>query len=444
MFGERALREAAEQVLALSQAEQTEVLLIGSSSALTRFANNYIHQNVEEHDLQISVRLVFGKKIGVATGNQTDPDSLRGLVERATTLAQHQVPNEDFRSLPAPQPIPQVTAFDEGTARCGPEERAAVAAIICDRAKQAGLTAAGHVRTSVGEMAVANSLGIWAYQPDTTADANVVVMSETSSGWSGHVSLDVGAIDAEALVSRAIEKALRGRDPVTLQPGEYPVILEENAVADILDAFSYLAFGAQAYQEKRSFLSGRLGERVLGENISIWDDGLSPASIPAAFDFEGVPKQRVDLIERGIARGVVYDSYYGGKEGKPSTGHALPAGNTFGPIPWNLFLGPGTATLEDMIAGTERGLLITRFWYTRPVHYLTVTMTGMTRDGTFLIEDGRITRAVKNLRYTQSYVEAMNHVEMIGRETKLEPAIFGYSRVPALKISRWNFTGTSE
>jgi predicted Zn-dependent protease len=300
------------------------------------------------------------------------------------------------------------------------------------------------VQTAANELAVANSLGIWAYQQETTADANLVVMSESSSGWSGHVSLDVGDIDAETLARIAIDKALASRDPVALAPGVYPVILEENAVADIIGAFTYLAFGAQAFQEQRSFLSGRIGERVLGENISIWDDGLAPDGIPAAFDFEGVPKQRVDLIERGIARGVVYDSYYGGKEGKASTGHALPAGNTFGPIPWNVHMAPGSQTLQAMIESTERGLLVTRFWYTRPVHYLTVTMTGMTRDGTFLIEDGRITRAVKNLRYTQSYVEAMNAVDMISATTRLEPSIFGHCRVPAVKIAQWNFTGSTE
>jgi predicted Zn-dependent protease len=430
--------------LGFSRADQTEVLISGGNSALTRFANNYIHQNVEESNLNISVRVVFGKRIGVATCNQADAETLRSVVERASLLARFQVENEAFTSLPSPKPVAPVDAFIERTARCGPEERAAVAATICQQTAAAGLTAAGHVETAAGELAVANSLGVWASQQTTTAEANLVVMSDTSSGWSGLVSLDVGEIDGEALAAAAIDKAVRSRNPVTLEPGQYAVILEHNAVADLAGALTYLAFGAQAFQEHRSFLSGRLGERVLGENVSIRDDGRAPDGIPSAFDYEGVPKQRVDIIERGIARGVVYDTYYGGKEGKESTGHALPAGNTFGPIPWNLQMAAGDSSLQDMIAATGRGLLVTRFWYTRPVHYLTVTMTGMTRDGTFLIEDGRITGAVKNLRYTQSYVEALNDVAAISRETTLEPSIFGYCRVPAIKINNWNINGSTE
>ena len=197
------------------------------------------------------------------------------------------------------------------------------------------------------------------------------------------------------------------------------MILEDYAASDILDYLAYLGFGAQPFQEKRSFMSGHLGEKVVGENVTIWDDGLSPDTIPMPFDFEGVPKQRVELITDGVANGVVYDSYYGGKEGKPSTGHALPAGATYGPLPMNLFLKAGDATREDMLASVERGIWVSRFWYTRPVHPLKVIVTGMTRDGTFLIEKGKITAPIKNLRFTQSYLDALNQVEMISRETRL-------------------------
>jgi predicted Zn-dependent protease len=211
-----------------------------------------------------------------------------------------------------------------------------------------------------------------------------------------------------------------------------------------MDYFAYLAFGAQAYLEKRSFMSGRLGERVMGENISIWDDGLSLDGVPAPFDAEGVARQRVDLVRNGIAGDVVWDSYYGAKGGHPSTGHALPAGETFGPAPGNLFLGAGSASRDDMIASVKRGVLVSRFWYTRPVHPLKAVLTGMTRDGTFLIEDGRIAGPIRNLRFTQSYLDAMNDVDLIGHETMLLPSFFGACRVPALKIARWDFTGATE
>ncbi len=445
MLGEAEHRNLCERVLGLCRADQAEVLVFSGSSALTRFANNYIHQNVEQNEVDVRLRIVLGKKIGVASSNVLGDESLKALVERATEMARHQKENDDFRSLPGPQPTRRIDSFVERTARCGPEERALVVAQICDAAARAGLTAAGAFRTSTGEVAVANSLGVFAYHRDTTADINTVVMSETSSGHAERVTMDVAEIDGQAVAQEAVDKALRSVNPAPLAPGEYEVILEEYAVADLLDFFAYLSFGAQAYQEKRSFMTGRLGEKVMGENISIWDDGLSSETIPNPFDFEGVPRRRVDFIEDGMAKSIVYDSYYAGKEeGKESTGHALPTGNTFGPIPGNMFLGAGSASKEDMIAATERGVLVSRFWYTRPVHPLNVVVTGMTRDGTFLIEKGRIVGPVKNLRFTQSYLEALNHVELIGRHTRLLPAIAGYSRVPALKIRRWNFTGATE
>jgi predicted Zn-dependent protease len=450
MLGESQLKDLADRILAMSQADQTEVVVFSGSSALTRFANNYIHQNVEQEDVDVRLRVVLGQssggaKIGIASTNVLSDESLRALVEQATEMARRQKANADFRSLPGPQSIRSVDSFVERTARCAPEDRAAVVARICAAAVRSGLTAAGAFRTAVGEVTVANSLGVFAYHRDATADINTVVMGESSSGHAERVSLDVAEIDADDVAREAVDKAVRGANPVALEPGEYPVILEEYAVADLLDFFAYLSFGAQAYQEKRSFMSGRLGEKVMGENVSIWDDGLAPDTVANPFDFEGVPRQRVEFVTAGVASGIAYDSYSAGKEeGRQSTGHALPAGHTFGPIPSNTFLSAGDATKEDMLASIERGIWVSRFWYTRPVHPLKVIITGMTRDGTFLIEKGRITAPIKNLRFTQSYVDALNEVEAIGRETRLLPAIAGYSRVPALHIRRWNFTGATE
>jgi PmbA protein len=444
LLGESEIKNIADRILGASTADQTEVLLFANHSALTRFANSYIHQNVEQTSVEISVRAVIGKKIGVAATNILSDESLRGVAERAVMLARHQKENDDFQSLPAPAPIPQAHAFSERTANCTPEERADVVAGICDAARRAGVTAAGAFRTSISEATVANSLGVFAYHQGTTADITTTMMTDSGSGCADRIAIDVADIDGKALAAEAIDKCLRSANPIVLEPGQYEVILEEEAVADILDFFAYLAFGAQAFQEQRSFLSGHLGEKVMGENISIWDDGLASDTIPSPFDFEGVPKQRVEFITNGVAKGVVYDTYYAGKEGKISTGHGLPAGVTFGPIPSNMFLKPGTATKEEMLASVKRGVWVSRFWYTRPVHPLKVLVTGMTRDGTFLIENGKITAPIKNLRFTQSYLEALNQADMIGKETNLHSAIIGVSRVPALKVKSWNFSGATE
>ena len=448
MLGEAEVRRIVDTVIGSSRADQTEVEVFSNNSALTRFANNYIHQNVEHTDVDVRVRAVIGQKIGIASSNEISDEALVRLAARAVEFAQHQRENEDFRSLPRPEPLAKVNAFVEATARCGPEERAAVVGQICDASSRAGLTAAGAFHTTAQELALANSLGVFAYGTETQADVNTVIMSETSSGYAERVSKDIGDIDGEDIAREAVGAALRGVDPRTVVAGDYEVILAPYAVCDLLDFFSYLSFGALPFMEKRSFMAGRIGERVMGENISIWDDGFDTRGLPGAFDYEGVPKQRVDFIENGVAKEVCWDSYYAGKAGgdQRSTGHALPAGAMVGPLPLHLFMAPGDASIDDMVRDVKRGIWVSRFWYTRTVHPLNVVTTGMTRDGTFLIEDGKIVAPVRDLRFTQDYVEALNNVEAVGKDLQLVLGdVGGGARlVPALKINKWTFTGVKE
>ncbi|HET9200715.1 MAG TPA: TldD/PmbA family protein [Dehalococcoidia bacterium] len=444
-MSEQELKGLADTVLSASTTDQTEVLVFSEHQALTRFANNHIHQNVEETDMSVRVRVVLGQKIGVATSNDISEASLKALVERATNLARHQVDNEDFRSLPKSAPAPTVDAFVEATARCGPEERASVVGEICEASRMSDLTAAGAFKTTAGEMAVANSLGTWQYAKQSLADIHTVVMGPTGSGYAGKWSTDVGDINGGAIAMEAVGKAEMAQDPQPLEPGNYEVILQDYAVADLLDFLAYLSFGGLAFQEKRTFMAGRIGEKVMGENVSIWDDGLSGETPPQAFDYEGVPKKRVEFISEGVAKGVVWDSYHAGKEkDQQSTGHALPAGSTFGPVPMNMAMAGGNSSVEEMIQETKRGIWVTRFWYTRPVHPLNVIITGMTRDGTFLIEDGKVKQPVRNLRFTQGYVEALNNVQVISRERTLQPGLVGQTLVPALKLGKWEFTGQTD
>jgi PmbA protein len=447
MLGKKQIQQITGTILARSTADQTEVVILADDSALTRFANSAIHQNVAETDTEVRIRVVLGTRIGVATTNSLDDGALAQTLENALAIARLQPENPEFKSLPGPQPIPQVTAFSEATAGCTPERRAKGAGAICLMAREAGVVASGALTTAVFEMAVANSLGAFAYFPTTYADINTVIMSDTSAGYTSALALDVDDLDFEAIGQETVEKCLHSQNPRPLDPGEYNVILEPYAVQDLVQMMARTGFGAVAYQEGRSFMVGKIGQQIVDPRISIWDDGLSPDGIPWPFDFEGVPKQRVDLIERGVARDVVYDSYRAGKEeGKASTGHALPAPNTFGPFPLNTFVAPGDATLEEMVKSTKRGIYITRFWYTRPVEPMQVVITGTTRDGTFLIENGEIAYPVRNLRFTQSYLEALNHVELIGHEPRLLAGMAGIGRVsvPALKLGKFTFTGATE
>jgi PmbA protein len=446
MLGKENIHEITAKVLGLSQADQTEVLVLSDDSQLTRFANSYIHQNVAERDVHVRVRAVVGKRIGVASTNNLSVESLEKVVETALEVAKLQLENPDFVSLPEPAPISEVRAFSEATANFTPEARARAVGGICRRAVENNLVASGAFSTGVQEIAVANSLGVLAYFPTTLADLKTVIMSDDSSGYGASVAWDVERIDAEAVGAEAVDKALRSRNPREIAPGRYTVILEEYATEDILEMLSYVGLGALSVQEGRSFMCDRFGEQIVGSAISLWDDGLDSRGLPLPFDFEGVPKSRVSLIENGIAVNVVYDSYTAGKEGKASTGHGLPAPNTFGPIPFNMFMAPGQATLEEMIASTEWGVLVTRFWYTRPVHPKLAIITGMTRDGTFLIEKGEVAHPVKNLRFTQSYLDALSSVEMVGRTTKLIRSDFELNgnHVPALKLGEFEFTGATE
>jgi predicted Zn-dependent protease len=249
----------------------------------------------------------------------------------------------------------------------------------------------------------------------------------------------VREIDAEALARVACEKAASSAQPVAVEPGAWDVILEPDAVGTIVGYTSMLSFGALGVHEGRSAVAGRIGEQVCGDNITVWDDGLDPRGMMSSFDYEGMPRRRTMLIERGVAAGLVYDTATAATDGTTTTGHATPPGG-WGPLPRNLFMQPGPATVEEMIASTERGLLVTRFHYTNIVSPKQTILTGMTRDGTFLIEGGRIAGGVKNLRFTENILEALGRVEMIGQVGSFT----GMMWAPAVKIGGFTFTGTTE
>ena len=444
MLGEKESRLLAGRVLSLSKADQTEVAIYADDSTLTRFANNEIHQNVAERDVMVVIKAVLGRHFGLGMTNDLSDAGIQRALDQAMASARVLPDMDEFLPVPPPQTIPEVSGFSIATAEFGPLQRAAAIRTVCQRAKSDGLTAAGAFRVDVASRTVANSAGLFAHDQNTNSELMTVMMSPDSSGYASHISMDVAEIDAEKIAGEAAWKALAGRSPKSVAPGQYEVVLESYAVGDMLDFLSYMGFGALAMQEGRSFMTGKLGQRVMGENVSIWDDGLDPGGLVRSFDFEGIPKQRVDIIKNGIANSPVYDRRTAVKEDKRTTGHALPSGSSIGPLPFNMFMGPGHASREQLIAGVKRGLLVTRFWYTRVVHPLSVTMTGMTRDGTFLIENGEIVAPVRNLRFTQSYLAALNEVGMIGRATKLVRDSSAANRVPDLRINCWAFTGATE
>ena len=439
--------QIADIVMKASSADETEVLAIEQNESLTRFANNYIHQNVTERNVQITVRSVIGTKVGIAVSNDTRPDQIRDLATRAFDIAKLQPDNPEFQGLPKPQNITPVESFDTAVAQCAPDLRAIRVGKICQTAAAAGCSAAGSMTTALMDIGVANSKGIFGQHRSTLADASTVVMGKNSSGWAQSSGWRLSAIDADALADQALSKVRLGVDPVDFEPGEYTVILDPYATADLLEMLAFDGMGAMALQEGRSWMNNRIGQKTMADSVSITDDGLNTAGLPWPFDFEGVPKKVVPIVASGVALSPVYDSFTAAREeGKQSTGHATPPSpqGRFGPAPMNLFLRPGSATLDAMIRSTKLGLYITRFWYTRTVHPRDAVVTGMTRDGTFVIRDGEIAYSIKSLRFTQSYVEALKNAEAIGSAPRLLRSGFGGAvSVPPVKLASFRFTSST-
>lgn len=448
MLGRDELLAKAESALNRSKADETEISIFGSSSYLTRFTGNRIHQNAGETSYGVTVRAVRGKKVGLSSCTSIDGSSIIDAVDDAFELAGLVPETPEFPGLPAPEPVPEVPGnYSRRTAECPPDLRAAYVSRIAAMATDKGLNAAGSFSTAELEFIVVNSRGLKAYASFTRARLVTVVMSGSSSGYAEASAVDIGEIDPTSLAETAVEKCLMSKNPISIEPGEYDVILEEPAVSEMLLYLAFMGFSADSYQTGQSFMSGKIGQKITGENITIWDDGTDPSGFPVPFDAEGVPKKKVVLIENGVARGVVYSSLAAAREpGRKSTGHAISPEMFPSCMPTNIFMAPGDTSREDMLAGVEKGLLVTRFHYVNPVHPLLSSITGMTRDGTFLIRNGKITSGTRNLRFTQSILEALAKCDAISNSTKrfaLEGGLAAV-RCPAVRIRGFNFTGATE
>ena len=423
---------------------EAEALVMAEDSALTRFANSEIHQNVAETNSVVNLRVVIGKRVGVASTGRTDPEGLRRLAENAAAIAGVVEELDDWGGLPGPtETSPVAAGYSAATAGASPEFRAEAVRAVIAAADAAGVTAYGSFATGLESTAVANSKGVEVAGTRTTAQLITVSMGPGGgTGYAEAAAVDASTIDAAALGREAADKARATADAVAIEPGDYPVVLEEYAVVDLLDMLGYLGFSALAVQEERSFFEP--GKRIGSELVTIRDDGRDPSGLPLWFDYEGVAKQRVDLVEHGVCRSVVHDAQTAARAGVTSTGHGLPAPNPYGPFPLNMIMEPGTSTREELIGGLDRGLLVTRFHYTNPVHPKLAIVTGMTRDGTFLVEGGQIVGPVRNLRYTQSYLTALAGTVAVASERRTLKGFLGGVVVPAVRIEGWTFTGTTE
>ena len=449
MIGREACLRLLKTVVQESPADQTEGLLLTEDSSLTRFAQSSIHQHVAEKNGTLILRVVLGKRIAVVTTNVLGRSSIRASLEKAISLVKVQHPNEAFVSLPGPTPIPGVETFLKDISLLTPAKKAKMVKNLITMLKGKGLHASGAFSHGEVELAVVNSLGVEAYQKYSDLFFHLIAGNGQGTGYASFVARDPDTFDLEALAQEAAQKVSR-EEPFQIEPGEYEVILEPYAVGELLSFLGYLGFNSLAVQEERSFFCNQFGKKLVDEKVTIFDDGLDPLGLQVPFDFEGVPKQKVSFFEEGVAKEVTYDSFTADREGKASTGHGLIAPNTAGPVPINLFMKGGDSSLKEMIRSTRKGIYVTRFHYTNVVEPKKAVITGMTRDGTFLVEEGEIRQPLKNLRFTESILRALSRVRAISRDRRVcsEGAI--YSRrfvtgtvVPAIKVDGFNFSGIS-
>jgi predicted Zn-dependent protease len=379
----------------------------------------------------------------VAAGHSLDPDAVRRTAEDAVAIARVAPPDPEFPGLAPPAEYPKKEGFDEETAACPPARRAeAVKAALAEFPDD--MDGAGYAETAADEVLLASTTGLRAYALTSRAGVSVMAMAPDASGFAERIERRFADLDPTALAARAVSKAERGRNPRAVEPGAYTVVLEPAATTTLMQFLAWLGFGGKSFVEGRSFLAGKIGSKLVADQITVVDDPLAPDTLGLPFDFEGTPSQRVTIFEKGVARGVVWDRAWARRGGVSSTGHALPPPNTEGPFPLNLRMQPGEMAIEDMIASTERGLLVTRFHYSNVVNEKETVLTGMTRDGTFLIEDGAVTSGVRNLRYTQNAIEALANVEAVGDTTEIATELFfGGSRAPAVKIRDFNFSSAT-
>ncbi len=433
------LRRLAERVLQISDADETEVHIDFEADALTRFANNTIHQNVAERAMSVSVRTVFDGRTARATTNKTDDDSLRRVVAASAALARSQPKNPDLLPMPGPQEYAKVERYFPATAGATPQDRAVAVARVTELAEQNRQTAAGIFSTGASVTAMVNSKGLFASYRQSRAEFSVTILEQDSSGWAKASASDSSQIDTEALAERASQKAAASRHPKEVEPGRWTVILEPAAVLDLV-GFLFYDFAGTAILDQRSCFNNRMGKQVMGENVTIHDDVTHALQLGPAFDGEGLPRQTVLLVDRGVPRNLVYARSTAKKMKAKPTGHGLPLPTQDGEAPFNLVFAGGNTPLDTMIATTDRGVLLTRLWYIREVDPYEKVLTGMTRDGSFLVENGKISTGIRNFRFNQNILEMLSNVGQMSPAVRAAGEESFDMVVPAMKVRDFHFT----
>ncbi len=443
---EEAERAAAE-AFRHARGTSAELLIEWQASGSARFSNNAITQNVSTRTESVTVRLVDGKRQGKAETTTLSPPAIARAVQRAKDVLDHAHDDED--TLPLAEPPQQhhsVDAFSVRTAETGPDERARIVQRLVARCRDESLTASGLVAARSQAVAYANSTGLTGYHCWTEASASITAAGgDGVEGWAEVLSVDADRIDVDALLEEAVSTALSGRNPGEIQTGTYHVVLAPAAVSELMLFWTWLGSGAKAYQEDRSYVSGKLGQKLFSSLFTVWDDAYHPLAPGLPFDFEGLPRQRVLLVDEGVPCAVVHDRVTARRGGVLSTGHSLPQPNTSGPMALNIVVGSGQKSMDELVKEVDRGLLVKRFHYSNALDPKKLSLTGMTRSGLFRIEGGEVAGPVKNMRFTDDLLSVFSALEDIGKAQPTGKALFGGGFVvPPMRIREFAFTSGTE
>jgi len=432
-----------QRIIGMSHADECRVGVQSGLQANTRFADNGVSTSGDSTNDAVVVRSTFGRRAGSASTNILTDDGLRRLVDTSERLA-HLSP-EDREHMPelGPQEYRDVPAFFESTAALDPARRADAVNTCIEASRRASCTTAGFLTLAAGANALANNKGLFAYHRSTgfAMTETVRTTDGTGSGWAGTAHNDWTRARPAELAGTAVAKAQLSRNPVAIEPGRYTVVLEPTAVANLLSLMAF-AMNARQADEGRSFFSkpgggNKIGEKIVDERVTITSDPWDPELLAAPFAPDGLPNRRNMWIENGVVRNLIYDRYWAQQKNVAPTG--FPAG---------LRMAGGEGSVDDLVRSTERGVLVTRFWYIRPLDPRTILFTGLTRDGTFLIENGRISRPVKNFRFNESPLTMLGNMEAMGRAIRVSASessdVGAAIVVPPVKTRDFNFQSISE
>ena len=410
--------EIAERACRAVDGDEADALVQAERSGFARFAASTVHQPTLVENVSVTIRAVRDGRVGVVSTNRTTDEELRAAARRAAEAADAAPPDPSFPGLAPPAELPDVDGYDDETAAFSPEEQASRAWLAIEAAPKHGLF--GYFTSGVTEVAVASTTGLAVSQAATDATVVALAAGERESGYADATSWKAHDVDPAGAARAAAEKAARTRGAKDLEPGTYRAVLEPYALAELVWYFGFTSLGGLSFLEGRSYFAGRLGERAFDPAFSLVDDALDARGLPKAFDFEGVPKRRVTLVDAGVARDVVWDRRTAARGGQSSTGHALdPPSQSFGPIPFALSVPGGDATVDELVERVGDGIYVTRLHYVNVVDPREAVFTGTTRDGTFRIEDGRVTEPLVNLRFTTSFPALAAGLVGLSRETRL-------------------------